>query len=200
MQFGINPKRGYSMFEFISGKLAQKSPVSAVVECAGVGYLFTISLTTYHSLPQTGADIKLLAHLVHREDSMELYGFATPEEREFFKKLMSVTRIGPKLAIAILSGSPPQRLAECIVSGDIATLSKIPRVGKKTAERIIMELGGKIESASAIVVPGDNLSLVINALVALGFSQTEAYNSACKAKKNSPDASVDELIRIALAQ
>ncbi|MCD6594552.1 Holliday junction branch migration protein RuvA [bacterium] len=187
------------MLEYIHGVLSSKTPVMAVIECAGVGYCISISFSTYEKLPAIGEEMKILTHLVHRDDAMELYGFATSFERGLFRKLISVTRIGPKLAIAILSGVSPKKLASAIDIGDIKTLSKIPRVGKKTAERIVMELRGKIEiSTEPIVGADDVVSQAIEALVTLGFSLTDATGAIRKVHSAKPDASIDELIKFAL--
>jgi len=186
------------MFEHVSGILVSKTPVRAVVECAGVGYLLTITLSTYETLPETGKPAKLLVHLVHKEDAMELYGFATADEREFFRKLIAITRVGPKLAMAILSGTTMQNLANAVALGDISTISKIPRVGKKTAERIVLELKGKLEHTAEHVVGDEIVSSAIAALVGLGFTPKEAYDEVFRVKAKNPNASLDELIRFSL--
>jgi len=186
------------MFEYIAGKLVEKSPVFAVVDCGGVGYLLSITLNTYDALPDIGKPATLFAYLVHRDDSMELFGFATWEERDSFKKLMTVTRVGPKLALSILSGTKPRELALAITAGDIVSLSKIPKVGRKTAERIVMELREKIDLPPAIVGADDNTRAAIDALVALGFGRAEAMDAISRAQKNSQNATADELIRAAL--
>ena len=186
------------MFDYLSGILAHKSPVFAVVECGGVGYFLHISLQTYESIPNEGDIVKLFTHLVHRDDDMELYGFASQDEREFFRKLIGVTRVGPKLALSIMSGINSKKLASAIATGDVATLSKIHKVGKKTAERIILELKGKIEMPIDFVSEDSKLSDAVAALIGLGFSRTEAVQAISKAKKSAPDEDTDTLIKIAL--
>ena len=186
------------MFDYLSGILVHKSPVSAVVECGGVGYFLNISLQTYESLPENGNKVKIYTHLVHREDDMELYGFSSQDEREFFRKLIGVNRVGPKLALAIMSGMDSRKLAAVIASGDAKTLSRIPKVGKKTAERIILELKGKIETTIEIADEGDEFYDAVSALVELGFSRTDAVQAISKAKKKAPDGDIDTLIKLAL--
>jgi len=189
------------MFEYLTGILTVKNPVSAVIECGGIGYLLSIPVSTYDRLPEIGQRVTILVHMVHRDDVMELYGFTGEFERELFRKLIGVTRIGPKLALAILSGGSPENLAFAIEAGDVVTLSKIPRLGKKTAERIIMELRGKLEiSGDLPAVVGDAASQAVDALCALGFSRTDAARAIQKAQKKAPDALVDELIRLALTK
>ena len=186
------------MFDYLSGILARKTPICAVVECSGVGYLLHISLQTYESLPAEGDSVKLFTHLVHRDDDMELYGFASLDEREFFRKLIGVTRVGPKLALSIMSGMNSKKLASAIAAGDVATLSKIPKVGKKTAERIILELKGKVEMPLDFIDEDEGLSDAVAALVGLGFSRTEAVESISRAKKSAPDGDANTLVKIAL--
>ncbi len=187
------------MIEYLDGTLAGKNSTSAVIDCGGVGYFLMIPVSTYERLPAVGSRVKLFVHLVHREDTMELYGFSSPAERELFRQLISVSRVGPRVAIAILSGSEPDRLVEIIKSGDVRALAKIPRVGKKTAERIIMELREKLGAEPATeVITDDTTAEAIGALEALGFSRSEAVSAVAKAKKIAPDAPVDELIKLAL--
>lgn len=186
------------MLEYLFGTLKQKAPLFAVIECAGVGFFLNISIATYESMPDEGENIRLLTHLIHRDDTMDLYGFATTVERGFFRKLIGVTRVGPKLALSILSGCTPRQFSDAISAGDIDTLSKIPKVGKKTAERIVLELRGKLDIEIDIAMKDETLSSAVNALIALGFSRSEAFRAISTAKKNTPDASLDDLIRTSL--
>jgi len=187
------------MIEYIKGKLNFKDSESAIIDCGGVGYYISISYNTYQDLPDVGDTSKLLIHLIHREDTMELYGFSSEFERQLFRKLINVSRIGPKLAIAILSGSSPDRLSSAIELGDVKTISKIPRVGKKTAERIVMELRGKLDiPTERLSILDDDYLKAVEALVSLGYSRTEAAEAVNSAKELSPDATVDELIKISL--
>ena len=188
-----------NMIEYLDGILSEKGTTYAVVDCAGVGYFLTISLYTYEQLPEVGERVKLFVHLVHREDLMELYGFATRQERELFRRLISVSRVGPRVAVAMLSRVEPAELLQMIQTGNVAELSKIPKVGKKTAERIILELRGKIpETSEAQFERDETFAQAVDALEALGFSRTEAISAVSKAKKSAPEAPVDELIKIAL--
>jgi len=188
-----------NMIEYLDGILSEKGTTYAVVDCAGVGYFLTISLYTYEQLPEVGERVRLLVHLVHREDLMELYGFATRQERDLFRRLISVSRVGPRVAVAMLSRVEPAELSQMIQTGDVAQLSKLPKVGKKTAERIILELRGKIpETSEAQFERDETFAQAVDALEALGFSRTEAISAVSRAKKSAPEASVDELIKIAL--
>ena len=137
------------MIAYIRGMLAEKEPTRAVVEAGGVGYELLIPLSTYDRLPKTGAEAKLLACHVVREDDECLYGFATQPEREMFERLTAVSGVGPKIAIAILSGSGIAELSLAIASGNVKRISAIKGVGKKTAEKICLELRDKVRAFAA---------------------------------------------------
>jgi len=194
------------MIEFIRGNLISKAPSHAIIECNGVGFLLAISLTTFDRLPQCGAEAKLFAHLSHREDAMELFGFATENERSIFRKLVAVSGVGPKTALAALSGISPADFALAVESGDIKLLSKIPRIGKKTAERIIIELRGKLELAAEVSSLGalgknttDSAIEAISALESLGFDRSVAAKAVAAIVAKTPDACAEDIIRKTLA-
>ncbi len=189
------------MFDFVRGFLAQKQPSVAVIDVGGVGYSLTIPNSTFDSLGQTGEEVTLLTRLVHREDSMELYGFATPAERSMFDLLTGVNGIGPKLAIKILDGMRVAELAEAIRSRDHKMLTSIPGVGRKSAEKICIELEAKVakivisKTEAKRGATGD----AVDALSALGFARNEAAQAvqAVLEKKEVKDTGV--LMREALA-
>ncbi len=136
------------MFDYVKGILAEKSPAAAVIEASGVGYELVIPLSTFEALGQAGTQAKLFTHHYVREDAEKLYGFSTKTEREMFRQLIAISNIGPKTALSILSGVSPQDLVSCVNKGDATRLRKVPGVGDKTAQRLIVELKGKLGIAS----------------------------------------------------
>ena len=196
------------MIAYIRGTLVEKEPTQAVIEAAGVGYALIIPISTYEKLPRVGSEAKLLAAHCVREDDEILFGFATADEREMFAKLTSVSGVGPKIAIAILSGSSIGELAMAIAGGDAKRISAIKGVGKKTAEKICVELRDKVsefalrgrgsdgEGAAASQVTRDALS----ALRALGFNEeTSSKIVADVLAKNPSVDSVETIIKLALS-
>ncbi len=196
------------MIAFLHGPLIEVLPTQAVIEAGGVGYEVLIPLSTYDKLPPPPSPVKLLTHLQVREDAHVLYGFATAEERDLFRLLINhVSGIGPKTALAVLSGAPPVLFKGAVVSGDIAMLSKIKGVGKKTAERIVVELRDKVgvsaawEAASAknTLSPDEqHVNDAVLALISLGFKQVEAHKAVRATLDRKPNAGVEDLIREAL--
>ena len=192
------------MIAYVKGILAEKEPTRVVIEAAGVGYEVLIPLSTYDKLPREGAETKLLtAHCV-REDDEILFGFATGDEREIFAKLTSVSGVGPKIAIAILSGTSIGELALAISSGDAKRISAIKGVGKKTAEKICIELRDKVDALAFRGKGGGEASSIaadaVAALRALGFSdETSSKMVADVFAKNPDEDSLDAIIRLALA-
>ena len=193
------------MIAYIKGILAEKEPTRVVIEAAGVGYEVLIPLSTYDKLPREGSETKLLtAHCV-REDDEILFGFATGDEREIFAKLTSVSGVGPKIAIAILSGTSIGELAMAISSGDAKRISAIKGVGKKTAEKICIELRDKVDALAFRRKDGGGKSSsvaadAVAALRALGFSdETSSKMVADVFAKNPDEDSLDAIIRLALA-
>ena len=196
------------MFAYISGKLFQKEPTSVIIDVNGIGYQINIPLSTYSALPATGQNVKLLTYYHVREDIQASYGFATPEEKELFLLLISVSGIGPKMAMTILSGASPEQFRRRILDGDVESLTLIPGIGLKTARRIIVELGEKIGQTSevvsgelATVTLGATGEEALRALISLGYRRAEALNALRKAVKELGDsAPVEKYIKAALNQ
>lgn len=195
------------MIAYIRGTLAEKDPTRVVIEAAGVGYELTIPLSTFDRLPKTGAEVKLLAFHCVREDDETLFGFATEAEKAMFAKLTSVSGVGPKIAIAILSGSSIGELSLAIASGNAKRISSIKGVGKKTAEKICIELKDKVNAIEAFAATGrggkGEISPVLHdailALTALGFNEESANKMVSQVVAAHPDAKDTEaIIRFAL--
>ncbi len=196
------------MYQYISGKLTEKTPTTAVLDTGGVGFLLHIPVSTFSQLPAVGETIKLLAHFVVREDAQMLYGFATDEERELFRLLITISGIGPKMAMTVLSGSSLADLKQAIVDGSVAFLTQIPGIGRKTAERIVIELKEKIilderrmPNASPKSLSGDpSVDDTVSALIELGYKKQNAKDAVQKALKDTNDKkmSVPDLIRYSL--
>lgn len=197
------------MITFLRGKLIEALPTQATVEVQGIGYDVLIPLSSFDKLPQPGGDILLLTHLAIREDAHVLYGFMTAPERDMFRLLIhTVSGIGPKIALNVLSGMNVTALRGAVASSDVKTLSQISGVGKKTAERIVVELRDKIgpagaweaSSAKHALSPSDKMhNDAVMALVALGFKQIEAHEAirATQALLGT-QATVEDLVRAAL--
>jgi holliday junction DNA helicase RuvA len=197
------------MIAYLQGQLVEKLPTQAVVDVHGVGYEVLIPLSSYDKLPQLGQTVKLLTHLAIREDAHVLYGFMTGSERELFRSLINnVSGIGPKIALNVLSGMPVEAFRSAVANSDIKSLAQISGIGKKTAERIVVELRDKIGAsgpldvgASARVLGGADQTLndAILALVALGYKQNEAFEVAKAAQAVlGPQAGPDALVRASL--
>ena len=195
------------MIAYIRGTLAEKDPTRVVIEAAGVGYELTIPLSTFDRLPKTGAEAKLLAYHCVREDDETLFGFATEAEKAMFAKLTSVSGVGPKIAIAILSGSSIGELSLAIASGNAKRISSIKGVGKKTAEKICIELKDKVNAIEALAATGRGgkgeispmLHDAILALSALGFNEETANKMVGQVVAAHPEAKDTEtIIRFAL--
>ena len=192
------------MIVHIRGTLAEKEPTRVVIEAAGVGYELLIPLSTYDGLPRIGGEVKLLASHCVREDDEILFGFSTEDEKGLFQKLTSVSGVGPKIAIAILSGASIGELAMAIAGGDAKRIAAIRGVGKKTAEKICVELRDKVsEFAFLSRSGGDAASPIVGdalaALRALGFNEeTSAKMVADVLAKNPKADSVEQVIKLAL--
>ena len=162
----------------IAGKLIDKHPPQVMVECAGIAYEIDVPMSTFYNLPRTGDDVVLLTHLVIREDAHLLFGFLTAAERSAFRQLLKISGVGPKVALALLSGLSVDDLAAAVASGDAIRLTKVPGIGKKTAERLVLELRDKLSFAAAPTtaegVSAAARSDVANALLALGYNEREA--------------------------
>ena len=179
----------------LSGTLIEKEPPQIVVDAAGVGYELDVPMSTFCNLPGEGAQVTLFVHHVVREDAQLLYGFLTKRERETFRAVIRVSGIGPKMALALLSGMSVDDLAAAVEKGEPGLLTRVPGIGKKTAERLLLELRGKLPSAGLFAQPGDARGDVLAALLALGYNEREA-TAALKAV--SPEADVARGIREAL--
>ena len=197
------------MISFLEGKLVESLPTQVTVDVNGVGYEVLIPLSSFDKLPSTGNSVKLLTHLAVREDAHVLYGFMTSSEREMFRLLINtVSGIGPKIALNVLSGMNVTALRGAVASGDVKALSQISGVGKKTAERIVVELKDKIgaagawEAASAqraLSASDQKVNDAVLALMALGFKQVEAHESIRGALSLLGEkATVEDLVRACL--
>jgi holliday junction DNA helicase RuvA len=198
------------MIALLRGRLEEKHPNQAIVLCGGVGYDVAISVTTFSSLPGVGEEVSLRVHTHVREDALVLYGFAAPEEKALFEKLITVTGVGPKLAITILSGLPATELAGILRAGEVGQLTRIPGIGKKTAERLILELRDKIDFGVAPSVAASGAGAktgraltelerdCVSALVNLGGKADAAEVAVRKAAAEGDAGDFEELFRRAL--
>lgn len=197
------------MISFLHGKLVEALPTQVTLEVNGVGYEVLIPLSSYDKLPPPGQHVKLLTHLAVREDAHTLYGFMTASERELFRLLINtVTGIGPKLALNVLSGISVTAFRGAVANGDVKSLSQISGVGKKTAERIVVELKDKIGAAGAWEAASAQRGLspeeqkvndAVLALIALGFKQLEAHDAVRKALETlGPETTLEDLVRACL--
>jgi Holliday junction DNA helicase RuvA len=193
------------MIARLAGTLIYKQPPLMVIDVAGVGYEVEAPLSVFYDLPEIGQPIVILTHLSIKDDSHTLYGFASEAERTLFRQLLKISGIGAKLALTILSGASGEELARYVAEGDSAALVRLPGIGKKTAERIIIELRDKLDvvpiastqaAASGEALPANASSEAITALNALGYKPQESSSLVRKVAK--PDMSVEEIIRMAL--
>jgi Holliday junction DNA helicase RuvA len=186
----------------VRGRLLRKEPQEAVVDVGGVGYRVTIPLSTFYRLGEPGSEVTLLTHTHVREDALALFGFLTPVEQALFERLIAVSGVGPKLAVGVLSGIEAPDLVTALRSNDLARLTRIPGVGKKTAERLVLELKDKLQelpaSAAAPAAPGGAAEDVASALVHLGYSRPEAERAAERAVREHGDGRFEDLLRFAL--
>ncbi len=190
------------MIGSLRGRIASKTPPQLTVDVGGLGYEVESPMSTFFHLPAVGEEVRLLTHLVVREDAHVLYGFATEEERRLFRSLIKVSGVGPKIALALLSGISVAAFAECVQREDIAALTRVPGVGRKTAERLIVEMRDRLSAAppggttATVSGPGTAESEAYGALVALGYRPAEATRLL---KAVGPGThSTEELIRRAL--
>jgi len=181
----------------LTGILYEKAPPKIGLDVAGVGYEIDVSMTTFYALPEIGQQVTILTHLTVREDAHILFGFSTAEERASFRELVKVTGIGARTALSVLSGMTSQELAQAVTMQDSARLTRVPGIGKKTAERLLLEMKGKLGAdlgTSAAPQTGSQTD-ILHALTALGYSEKEAL----AATKGLPDGiSVSDGIRLAL--
>ena len=186
------------MIAHLRGKLMQKDPARVIVDVNGIGYEVYVPLTTFTALPETGSDVSIDIHTHVREDVIALYGFSTRRERMIFEKLMTISGIGPKLAVTILSGGSVEELVGAIKRSDLARLTAIPGVGKKTAERIILELKDKFQDFTDAAVKSGVEADVMSALENLGFSRGVADAALKRAIDGDRDPAFDLLFKRAL--
>jgi holliday junction DNA helicase RuvA len=188
------------MIAHLRGRLISKHPNQAIVETGGVGYEVSISIPTFSDLPALGADVALFVHTHVREDALALFGFLRSEEKQLFEKLISVSGIGPRLAITILSGMQAEAMVAAIRGNNVALLTRIPGIGKKTAERMVLELRDKLDAfgvpPAAVASPVEDD--VVSALVNLGYNRALVERALGRLGSNSGD-SFDVLFRKALA-
>ncbi len=182
----------------LSGILLEKNPPQLLVDCGGVGYEVGVPMSTFYNLPPLGEKVTLLTHLIVREDAHVLYGFSSAEERSGFKELIKISGVGARTALAILSGMSLNDLAQAVTLQEAGRLTKVPGIGKKTAERLLLELKGKLGAdlgAVGGVIHHDTTSDILNALLALGYSDKEA---SLALKQVPADTTVSEGIKLAL--
>ena len=195
----------------LKGILAEKRAPQVLIDCNGVGYEADVSMTTYYQLPEAGEPISIWTHLLVKEDSHSLIGFTTEQERKLFRQLIRVNGVGPKMALTILSGINDHEFAVCVTQNDVATLTRLPGVGKKTAERLIIEMRDKVEGMMEVrqlgvdgggginTVARSSKSEALEALQSLGYKLADAENMIRLIDKDGdPDMSATTLIRKAL--
>jgi len=187
----------------IRGILLEKEPPAMLVDVAGIGYELEAPMTTFYDLPTTGSEVTLYTHLVVREDAHLLFGFSRASQRSLFRSLLKVNGIGPRVALAILSGMNENEFALCVSSEDISRITKVPGIGKKTAERLIVEMRDKVDSGGAEAIAAgigasatDPASEAVSALMALGYKGNEA--SRLVRNVSGDDLSTEDIIRQAL--
>jgi Holliday junction DNA helicase RuvA len=188
----------------VRGRLLRKEPQEAIVDVGGVGYRVAIPLSTFYRLAEPGEQVTLLTHTHVREDALSLFGFLTAAEQALFERLIAVSGVGPKLALSILSGIEAPDLVAALRASDVARLTRIPGVGKKTAERLVLELKDKVrglaasdEAAPAGAAPSSREDLV-SALVHLGYSRPEAERGVDRALKEDATGRFEDLLRLSL--
>ncbi|MGK2937293.1 MAG: Holliday junction branch migration protein RuvA [Solirubrobacteraceae bacterium] len=197
------------MIALVRGEVAVRRPDHVVIDVQGVGYLLAVSAHTLKQVPAVGREVTLLTHMVVREDVMALYGFATEEERELFLLLLGVQSVGPKMALAVLSGGSPRELVATLAAGDVKRLTAVPGIGKRTAERIVVELREKVV-ADHTPIDGDGIgdivvsrggddprSLARDGLLELGFTAIEAEKLLAGASGDAPEDLIAHALRAA---
>ena len=196
------------MIGYIRGILKSAQPTKALIDVQGVGYQLSIPISTFEKLPELNTETTLLTHLHVREDDMSLFGFISEEEKNFFLMLIGVSKIGPKGALGILSGIPINELKHAILSADVNRISKVPGIGKKTAERLIVELKEKIPASSEIDIISSKIddkqkimvTDTIMALVSLGYAKSKAQDAVKKVSKTNDldNINIEELVKLSL--
>jgi Holliday junction DNA helicase RuvA len=187
----------------VQGEVAVRRGDHVVVSCGGVGYRLAVSAETLRHVPRVGESTTLFSHLIVRDDALLLYGFATEEERDLFLLLLGVQSVGPKMALAVLSGGPPRELLAAVASGDTARLQAVPGIGKRTAERIIVELREKVGAAAASEDPivitrtDEPRALAREGLIGLGYTPQEVDSLLRDASGDTPEALIAHALKVA---
>jgi holliday junction DNA helicase RuvA len=195
------------MIALLTGKIAHKAPDYIILDVNGVGYRVQIPFSTYYTLPAEGSAVSLQIHTSVKEDAINLYGFRTQQEKELFQLLIGVSGVGPKLANGILSNSEPSELADSLLRGDLARLSAIPGIGKKTAERLVLELKEKVkklgltqptsQEAAPAAAKQEIRDDVLSALINLGYKESVVQKALGDVRINE-DATVESILKLAL--
>jgi holliday junction DNA helicase RuvA len=190
------------MIALVSGIVAVRRVDHVVIDCGGVGYRLAVSAQTLRQVPAVGGKATLHTHLVVRDDALALFGFASEEERELFLMLLSVQSVGPKVALAVLSGGPPRELLAMLAAGDTARLQAVPGIGKRTAERIVVELREKVgatlpDNAIAVTRPDDPRAIARDGLIGLGYSAGEADELLEGLVSDQPEELIASALRMA---
>jgi Holliday junction DNA helicase RuvA len=195
------------LIALLRGTLVEKAPSRLIVDVAGVGYDVQVPLSTFYGLGEPGSNVSLRVHTHVREDVIALYGFATALEQDLFERLIAISGVGPKLALAVLSGIEPADLIRAVRLQDVARLTAIPGIGKKTAERIGLELKDRLPASLQAVghadsaAPGDQLRAdLLSALLNLGYQRAAAETAIDKTMKSAPDAAFEQALRDTLRQ
>jgi Holliday junction DNA helicase RuvA len=192
-----NLSKGTPMIGKLTGILSEKNPPQVLVDCNGVGYEVDVPMSTFYNLPANGEKVSLLTHFVVREDAQILFGFGTASERATFRLLIKISGVGPRMALGILSGLSADELARAVSDQDAGRLTKVPGIGKKTAERLLLELKGKLgaDLGPHLFSTPDHQSDILQALLALGYNDKEA---AAALKALPADVGVSDGIKLAL--
>jgi holliday junction DNA helicase RuvA len=197
------------MISFLRGRIHDKQPNTVTVDVGGVGYEVHVPLSTFYNLSEEGEEISLRVYTHVREDALQLYGFLTELERQLFERLIAISGIGPKLAIVVLSGMETRDLVSAVQRADVARLTTIPGIGKKTAERIVLELKDRLKQVAVSVAPGatptsspaDQLRTdLLSALLNLGYHRQQAEKAIDKTVTSNPNASFEHAVRTALRE
>ena len=196
------------MIAFLRGRVLDKQPNRIIVDVQGVGYELHVPLSTYYDIGEEGSEVSVRVYTHVREDALQLFGFLTELERQLFERLISINGIGPKLAIAVLSGLDPRELVAAVQRGDVARLVSIPGVGKKTAERIVLELRDRLQQLAVPVMAStpastgaDRLRIdLISALQNLGYHRPQAEKAVESTLASSPDATFEDALRQVLRE
>jgi Holliday junction DNA helicase RuvA len=188
----------------VRGRLVRKEPQEAIVDVGGVGYRVAIPLSTFYRIGVAGDEVALLTHTHVREDALALFGFLTPGEQTLFERLIAISGVGPRLALSILSGIEAPDLVSALRASDVTRLTRIPGVGKKTAERLVLELKDKVQDLAVAGEPdapspaASSKDDLVSALVHLGYSRPEAERAVDRALKEGGDGRFEDLLRLAL--